>query len=224
MDFLKIMERAKWTNDEQIIALYYYLRGAKADKNNKMANELYNLLPNDHSLNSVALKLGNFLYLDSSKDGGLKNVTKSDIEIWGNYSDNFVELEKKAQEIIATLKKQMYTDLPNTLEAEARLLPEGAKTNISVNKYERNPKARNECISHHGTTCQICGFDFKDVYGEIGDGFIEVHHKYLISEIGESYEVNPIDDLIPVCSNCHSMLHRKRNETMDVKELKERIA
>ncbi|WP_342304404.1 HNH endonuclease [Methanolobus sp. ZRKC5] len=218
---LKVMVRVNWTNDEQIIALYYYLKGAKADKNDKLVNEIYHLLPNGHSLNSVALKVGNFRYLDPSNEGGLKNVTKSDIETWDKYFNNFVELEKKAKEIIATLKKQMYTDLPNPIEAEAMLLPEGSKTTISVNVYERNPKARKACIDHYGTKCHICGFDFEKVYGLIGDGFIEVHHKVPVSEIGESYQVNPIEDLIPVCSNCHSMLHRKKDRTMEVNELKQ---
>jgi len=110
--------------------------------------------------------------------------------------------------------------LPTPLETEAKLLPEGAKTTISVNIYELNSKARAECIAHYGMKCQICNFEFKAIYGEIGDGFIEVHYKKPISEIGELYEVNPIEDLIPVCSNCDSMLHRRRNETMDVKVLK----
>ena len=109
------------------------------------------------------------------------------------------------------------------VESEATLLPEGAKTSISVNKYERNPEARRKCIQHYGTKCQVCGFDFKDKYGEIGEGFIEVHHKKLISKIGQSYEVDPINDLIPVCSNCHSILHRNKKQTLSIDELKKNI-
>lgn len=120
-------------------------------------------------------------------------------------------------------KSQMITDDVSPFEAEAKLLPEGAKTTISVNKYERNPQARKKCIENYGTKCQICGFCFKEKYGSIGEDFIEVHHKKPISEIGESYVVNPVDDLSPVCSNCHSMLHRKRGQTIDVEELKEFI-
>ena len=44
---------------------------------------------------------------------------------------------------------------------------EGAITQIYVNSYERNRKARNECVRHYGARCMICGFDFEKTYGEI---------------------------------------------------------
>lgn len=109
------------------------------------------------------------------------------------------------------------------IEAEASLLPEGAKKTISVNKYERNPEARKRCIDFYGTVCQICEFDFEKVYGGLGKGFIEVHHNKPVSEIGESYEVDPIKDMIPVCPNCHSMLHLKRNITISIDCLRDII-
>lgn len=102
-------------------------------------------------------------------------------------------------------------------------LPEGAKKTIYVNTYERNQQAKKICIEHYGTVCQICGFDFKEKYGKIGEGFIEAHHRIPLSEIGKSYELDPINDLILVCSNCHSMLHRTRDKTLEVDELKEMI-
>jgi 5-methylcytosine-specific restriction protein A len=77
----------------------------------------------------------------------------------------------------------------------------------------RSQKARQECINFHGTVCKICGFDFEKIYGEIGKEFIEVHHIESITTLSRHDEyagTNPIKDLIPVCSNCHSMLHRKR--------------
>jgi len=52
---------------------------------------------------------------------------------------------------------------------------EGTKATVTINAYERNPKARAACIAHHGCKCAICGFDFGKVYGSIGDGFIHVH-------------------------------------------------
>ena len=47
-----------------------------------------------------------------------------------------------------------------------------------------------------------------NVYGDMGDGFIHVHHLKDLATIGEEYEVDPIEDLRPVCPNCHAMLHR----------------
>ncbi|MEL4454844.1 HNH endonuclease [Lutimonas vermicola] len=96
---------------------------------------------------------------------------------------------------------------------------EGTKMTVLVNKYERNTKARDECIDHYGAFCSACEFDFSDEYGDIGKGFIHVHHIKPISEIGESYEVDPINDLIPVCPNCHAMIH-KRKPPYSIKEIK----
>jgi 5-methylcytosine-specific restriction protein A len=83
---------------------------------------------------------------------------------------------------------------------------EGATYQITVNRYERDARARRACIQHHGCKCVVCGFNFESVYG-IGEGFIHVHHLTSLAEIDEEYEVNPVTDLIPVCPNCHAMLH-----------------
>jgi predicted HNH restriction endonuclease len=86
---------------------------------------------------------------------------------------------------------------------------EGIKRTVTVNSYERNSKARQLCVKHWKAICAICTFNFEKTYGEIGKGFIHVHHLTPVSQIGKSYQVDPIHDLIPVCPNCHSMLHRQ---------------
>jgi 5-methylcytosine-specific restriction protein A len=88
-------------------------------------------------------------------------------------------------------------------------LPEGALMRIEVNKYERNPINRMVCIEINGSACKICGFDFSKVYGTIGYGFIHVHHIVPVSRMVVDYSVNPKTDLVPVCPNCHAMLHRQ---------------
>jgi len=108
-------------------------------------------------------------------------------------------------------------------ELEKQTLSEGAKKQVIVNAYERNPKARKECIKYYGTKCFICGFDFKERYGEIGKGFIHVHHIKPLSEINEEYEVNPIQDLRPVCPNCHAMIHKKK-PAFSIEEIKSLLA
>lgn len=97
--------------------------------------------------------------------------------------------------------------LPEEILAPAKYL-EGTSKTISVNAYERNPKARQECIEHYGAICFVCSFDFKASYGEIGNGFIHVHHLIPLSEIRQQYELDPIRDLRPVCPNCHGIIHR----------------
>ncbi len=96
----------------------------------------------------------------------------------------------------------------------------GATKSVNVNIYERNPVARAICIEKKGTTCNICGFDFEKIYGIIGKGFIEVHYLPPLSEFKKEHEINPEVDLIPVCSNCHAMLHRRR-PPIPISELKE---
>ncbi|MGO4604628.1 HNH endonuclease [Terrabacter sp. 2YAF2] len=89
-------------------------------------------------------------------------------------------------------------------------LPEGAATTVLVNRYERNPINRVRCISHYGSTCWACDFDFGKCYGSAAEGYIEVHHRVPVSQVGESYRVDPIRDLVPLCSNCHSAAHRRQ--------------
>ena len=89
-------------------------------------------------------------------------------------------------------------------------LVEGARYRVTVNAYERDPRARQLCIHWHGTACVICGFSFGAVYGPAAADFIHVHHLRPMSEIsGKEYEVDPIEDLRPVCPNCHAVIHRR---------------
>jgi len=99
---------------------------------------------------------------------------------------------------------------------------EGIKKTIIVNTYERNPRAREECLKYWKPICSVCEFDFEIKYGELGKGFIHVHHLIPVSEIGKQYQINPIKDLRPVCPNCHSMLH-KENPPIEINRLKEII-
>ena len=92
-------------------------------------------------------------------------------------------------------------------EEGAETHTEGAVARVTVNRYERNPRARAACLAHYGPVCQVCEMSFADRYGDIGAGFIHVHHLKEISSIGEAYVVDPIADLRPVCPNCHAMLH-----------------
>lgn len=106
------------------------------------------------------------------------------------------------------------TELPETLYLE------GAQKQILCNRYERSPKARARCIAAHGTACKVCGFDSGSLYGEAFSGIIEVHHIKPISEIGEEYVVDPMRDLVPVCPNCHRMLHSKADGVYTIEELR----
>lgn len=113
------------------------------------------------------------------------------------------------------------TDYPDEANMESKTFPEGAKQTVVVNKYERNPAARAKCLAIHGMRCKICEMSFAETYGYFAKDFIHVHHLTPLHQISESYEVNAETDLIPVCPNCHAMLHKTENGLpMTVERLK----
>ena len=116
-----------------------------------------------------------------------------------------------------------HTIYPDDIEDPASVLVEGALLRITVNRYERDPVARQKCIEHYGSACVVCGFDFEKCYGSIGAGFIHVHHLVDIASIGGRYQVDPVMDLRPVCPNCHAILHQER-PAMSIERLSESIA
>lgn len=107
---------------------------------------------------------------------------------------------------------------PEEIEVGKKYL-EGDTRTIQVNVYERNRKARRQCIAHHGVACSVCAFEFEAMFGTIGVGFIHVHHLRDLASIGLEYEVDPKQDLRPICPNCHAMIHR-RSPPFSVEELK----
>lgn len=101
---------------------------------------------------------------------------------------------------------------------------EGIKKTIVVNKYERSSVARKRCLAKHGYRCKVCGMDFESVYGDIGKKFIHVHHIIPLSKIGKEYHINYETDLVPVCPNCHAMLHHgPKGQVLKIDDLKERL-
>jgi hypothetical protein len=70
--------------------------------------------------------------------------------------------------------------------------------------------------------CECCEFDFLKTYGEVGEGFIECHHKISLHH-GE--RITKPEDLALLCSNCHRILHRRNpdNAYYSVEELRHLI-
>ena len=99
---------------------------------------------------------------------------------------------------------------------------EGAAVRVLVNRYERDRRARDECVARHGTACAVCGFEFSREYEGVGEGFIHVHHIAPLGTVGQRYRVDPINDLVPVCPNCHAMLHWGTNPP-SVEQLRRKV-
>lgn len=149
----------------------------------------------------------NFIYQGEGKALEVKDTVPVNI-LWG-----FVKYDEKNEE-------PMYLEEDESFEKDS--LYEGSYKTVRVNIYERNKAARDKCLEQKGYSCTICGFDFYKVYGEIGKNFIHVHHITPLYKINKEYEVDPINDLIPICPNCHAMIHRKKPE-LSIDELKNNI-
>lgn len=139
------------------------------------------------------------------------DLTRAD----GDANKLFEDFETLISETIPQFEEA----LAEQLDADPDRLKEGSAGTVSLNQYERNPKARAACLAAHGTACKVCGFDFGKAYGPEFAGKIEVHHIVPLSKIGEEYVVDPIKDLVPVCPNCHMALHSKKDGVYTVAEL-----
>jgi len=153
-------------------------------------------------LNLVEQVSNNNMRLDQLIQNGLKSAPQGPVRI----------KDLKLSEYI----KKYFTDnyqsdiFPEVLN-EGKTEYEGVKRTISVNKYERSSKARENAVKYHGLNCKVCNINFENIDGEIGKEFIHIHHLVPIHEIGKNYKISYKTDLIPVCPNCHAMLHRKTN-------------
>lgn len=103
-------------------------------------------------------------------------------------------------------------------EENEQLRMEGRLTEAKVLRRQRNRLARQKCLEASGYTCYVCGFNFEKAYGAIGKNYLEVHHTKPLSTYDDEHPI-PQSELCALCSNCHSMVHRKR-EVLDVDELK----
>lgn len=82
---------------------------------------------------------------------------------------------------------------------------------------------RKKCIEFQGWRCKGCGLDFREKYGDLGIDFIEVHHLFPISQTSGKHTVDPAKELVPLCPNCHAMIHRLKGEEMSLEKLRSYI-
>ncbi|MDT5268426.1 MAG: 5-methylcytosine-specific restriction enzyme [Acidobacteriota bacterium] len=118
------------------------------------------------------------------------------------------------------------TNAPQLDDVEGALesFVEGDRRKRYVTQYERNPKLRKLALLIHGYDCKGCGFNFEKVYGERGRGFIHVHHLKPVSEFDGPQEVDPEEDITVLCPNCHAMVHRFRDRTLSLEDLRTLVA
>jgi predicted HNH restriction endonuclease len=99
---------------------------------------------------------------------------------------------------------------------------EGGVNEIFREHQKRNPKLRKAAIREYGYSCVICGFNFEEVYGNLGRGFVEVHHLELLSAI-KNERILTAKDVAVVCANCHRVLHRNGKQPMAIEILQKKV-
>lgn len=154
-------------------------------------------------------KLANGLKYNYFKGNGVRPLTEDEY-------NTIVQL--------AHLKNPVLTSAEEEFEvSHTTMAPEGKQIQYYVTKYERVKVYRDKAIKIHGYSCIVCGINFKEKYGILGEGYIHIHHVRPLHSLTEEVIPDPKSDLVPVCPNCHAMLHRKKGVIVSVDELKEII-
>lgn len=125
--------------------------------------------------------------------------------VWYADSETGIDFSKRVKDYVANFSITAITDQDIT----DTIVVEGGKRLVKACRYERDARARAICIREKGVKCSVCGMSFENVYGEIGKGFIHVHHMVPVSMMDGPMEYDAKGGLVPVCPNCHAMLHRK---------------
>jgi hypothetical protein len=99
-------------------------------------------------------------------------------------------------------------------ELQDKWFMEGGKSIRTHLAYERNRnlviEAKKELIGKYGRLmCNICGMSLEEIYGDIGKNVMDMHHITPVSEIDEKGPVKT-SHLIPICPNCHRIIHSTR--------------
>jgi 5-methylcytosine-specific restriction enzyme A len=235
------MKPPKWHRDEVILALdlYHSIELREMDSKNPKVievSEILNKLPihkdradniKFRNPNGVSMKLNNFKAIDPEYTGkGMDRFSKLDEKVFFEFQNNITKLREIADQIRKTVSNE---DLNNHLynigdDEDEQLLVKEGKVIYKLHKYRErnskiNKKKKEQYFKKFGKLdCEVCGFDFSKIYGELGKGFIECHHRIPLSEIKGESETS-VEDLALVCSNCHRMLHREL-DTIDLTDLR----
>jgi 5-methylcytosine-specific restriction enzyme A len=223
------MRNPKWSRDEIILTLDFYhthypkipdKTSLEIEKLSKSLRKLQIKLGGEineqyRNKNGVSMKLMNFHHINPDHAGeGLAGGSKLDEKIFLEFKDDVSKLRKVSKtilEVIETDETFETSDVDDDVEFETQ---EGQLLTRTHRYRERDRKIvlkkKNKTLKETGSLqCEVCEFDFRERYGDHGDGFIECHHTKPVSEINVG-EKTTLDDLSLVCSNCHRMIHRHR--------------
>jgi 5-methylcytosine-specific restriction protein A len=233
--------RIDWTREELILALDVYFRypAARGTSSHPAIVELSRIL-NElpihgrenrnvefRNANGVSMKLSNFLRFDPSYKGkGLQRGNALEAVVWREFAHELPRLRRIAEAIKSNIHARELEEPPTDGDEEIEA-PEGALLTRIHRARERNHRLvrKKKAVAfkaNRGLPCEVCGFEFTSIYGELGLGFAECHHTMPVSQLRPGQPTR-LRDLAVVCSNCHRMIHR-RQPWLTLAELKTLLA
>lgn len=227
----KLPRNPVWSRDELTLALDLYVQtnGNPTGKDDEALERLSAVLNKMHRLNGVAgsdtlrnrngvyLKVMNFrssdpAYLRQGKVG-MTRGNRLEAVLWAEYEGRLGDLAADAKAIRDAVTNADEVAVEKLPLAEPYEGEEGGVIMRLHKRYERDPKLvaekRKAAAATGDLACEVCGFDFKVTYGELGDEYIEVHHTKPVHTLLAGTKTK-LDDLALLCANCHRMAHRKR--------------
>lgn len=197
-----------WNLGESLIGVEFELSEARVHANftaTSLQKITWETMQKTVSLFKSSINSVETIFWENSSRGKIVSAQQSELIQFSStlfdINDNAL-LENHTKALIGALEALL------NLAEEELFYVEGAEIKVHSKRLERSRALRDKAVEIHGTKCAICGFSFKDKYGIVGDGFIHIHHIESLADTGERL-VNPATDLIPVCPNCHAMLHKQ---------------
>lgn len=127
-------------------------------------------------------------------------------------------------DLFGIIQSDIQSDIQSELAEEEVFYSDGAVIEYYGKRFERKPANKEKAIKIHGLSCIACGFNFGQTYGSRGENYIEIHHINPLSTVKHEVVINPETDLVPVCANCHRMIHRHKDNVLTIDELKRLLA
>ena len=163
-------------------------------------------------------------YVEITNDGKLHLKANQDILKYLLINDfTYTDLTENLRKVEKNQNKKKIETFDENI-----IIQEGTKKLTEVAVYERSTTLRNYAIAYYTKNekiyCNCCNFNFHDFYGEqIGKGFIEIHHtkpifKYEDEDLENTLKI-ALQNLTPVCSNCHRMIHRNWSKPLEIQVL-----
>ncbi|MFM9454517.1 HNH endonuclease [Streptomyces europaeiscabiei] len=218
------MARINWTRDELLLACALVVENGwrelrPADKRVQNLSEILRRLPlhegaaedpKFRSPGSVSRKTGDIVTVRAGYHGATTKGGQLTREVVADFTERTDEMLSAAQALHVGVTSAETVRIP-AQEDETSLAREGQLLRRWALYRERNKPLRDRKIQaalEEGTPlrCEVCSFDFTAAYGELGDGYIEVHHRLPLHISGVTE--TQIADLALLCANCHRMCHR----------------